>query len=135
MFFFIKNKFNFQIFISYLGIFPFIFVLLDDLIFKFFFINLLKDFIFIYTLIIITFIGAIRWKINNKLNIYEMLFILAPSLISTFLIITYLLKFNINFLFLLIMIFLVMQLLADFIFYKLNSFEKFFFIMFAYLSH
>ena len=124
-----KFSFNFQVIISYVGIIPFILVLLDSSIFNIFFTKLLKDFIFFYTLIIFTFIGAMRWSLKNKSNNYEVLFGFFPSLISTFLIIFYLFSFDIDFIFFLVIIFLFVQLFIDFIFYKYDFIEKNFFYM------
>ena len=126
---FFKNLLNLQVFISYIGISPFIFILFDINFFNIFSINLLKDFIFLYVLIIITFIGAIRWNFVVKSNIYSTLFGFLPSLIATFFIILYLSNLNINFIFSLVLLFLIIQLLGDFIFYRYNNFEKNFFLV------
>lgn len=116
-----KNNFNLQILISYLGIFPFIIILIDIHVFGIFYINLLKDFIFFYTLLIFTFVGAVHWNFVDKPNTYQILFGFCPSLISVFLIVCYLMNSNINFLIFLVLIFLVLQLVGDFIFYKFNG--------------
>ena len=115
---FFKNNFNLQIFISYSGIIPFIYILFDISLFNIFTLDLIKDFIFFYTLIISTFIGAMRWGLVKLSNIYEVLFGFFPSLLATFLIIFYLHNININFILFLILAFLIIQLFGDFIFYK-----------------
>ena len=128
MFNFLKNNFNFQFAISYLGVFPFIFVLCDIIIFNIYNLNLLKDFIFFYILIIFTFIGASRWSFVNKSNNFEVLAGFLPSLISTILIIFYLLGHPIKYMLLITIILLTIQLIVDYIFSKFNLSENFFFI-------
>ena len=124
-----KKNFNLQFFISYLGIFPFIFILLDIHIFNIFIISLLKEFILIYTLLIFTFIGATRWNYVNGLSFFEIFFGFLPSMISAFLIILYLLKFDMNLILSFIIFLLIIQLIVDFVFYKYNFSEKNFFFV------
>ena len=119
-----KEGFNLQAVFSYLGIFPFCFIILDIYLFNIFFINLLKDFIFFYSLIIFTFIGAIRWNFKNIASPYEIFFGFMPSLLGTFLIIIYLLNLDINFLLSIIVLCLILQLFIDYVFYKYNFNEK-----------
>ena len=122
-----KFFFNFQVIISYFGLIPFILVLLDAYIFNIFLIKSLKDFIFFYTLIIFTFIGAMRWSLKDKSNKNEVFFGFLPSLISTILIILQLFIYNINIMLILVVIFLFLQLFVDFLFYKYNFIEKYFY--------
>ena len=124
----LKKKINFQIIISYLGLFPPFLILLDFSIFNIFLISFLKDFIFFYLLIIFSFIGAIRWNYSNVPNNFEVLFGFIPSLVSTFLIFFYLLDFSINTLLFFIWVFYIVQLIIDFFFYKSNHLEKSFFL-------
>ena len=123
----LTTKFNFQVFISYLGIFPFFLVLIDVLIFNLFNKNVLKDFIFFYTLLIFVFIGAIRWDLVKILNIRQIIFGFLPSLFSTFLILFYLINHNTRLLFIMLIFLLNIQLFGDFLSYKSNRLEKFFF--------
>ena len=122
-----KKHINFQVLISYFGISPFIIILLDIHLFNMFLISLLKEFIFFYTLLIFTFIGAMRWDLNGKSNNYEILLGFIPSLLSTFLIFIYLLGFNRDIIFLFLFAFISLQLLVDFIFSKYNYYETPFF--------
>ena len=67
-------KDKFQIFLSYLGLLPFIYILLDIQFFQLFSLILLKDLSIYYSLIIITFIGAMRWSFRNDSKLYEILY-------------------------------------------------------------
>ena len=122
-----KREVNIKLFISYIGILPFFITLLDLIFLNFFPFHLLKDFIFFYTLIIFTFIGAMRWNFYKNSNTLRILYGFIPSLISTFLIMFKLLNFNLLLGFLLINLCLILQLFCDFIFCKKNDVEKHFF--------
>lgn len=125
----VNKNFNLQYIISYLGILPFIYISIDIFFFNIFALFFLKDFIIYYSLIIFTFIGAMRWsfyQISDPLNI---LYGFLPSFISTFLILFNLLNYNKNLLLLYIFLFFILQLIGDVIFNKQNnSFENIFFI-------
>lgn len=123
-----KNFFDLQFLISYLGICPFIYVLLDIIFLNIFSIELLKNFIIFYTFIIISFIGAMRWEYKKNSDLLSIFYGFVPSLFSTILIILNLLDFNKNLIFLFLFIFLNLQLLIDFIFYKKDANEAFFFL-------
>jgi hypothetical protein len=121
------KEFGLIFLISYLGILPLILVFIDINIINFFKITLLKEFIFFYTLIIFTFIGAMRWNFYKNSNTLRILYGFIPSLISTFLIMFKLLNFNLLLGFLLVNLCLILQLFCDFIFCKKNDVEKHFF--------
>ena len=121
-----NKNFNFQILMSYSGIISFIFIIIDINLFNIFIINLLKEFVFFYILLIFTFIGAMRWNFEVKSNIHEILFGLIPNLCSTCLIISYLFNYNINFILFIVIIFLCIQLLGDYIYIRINSQQIFF---------
>ena len=121
------KKYNLQLSISYLGILPFIFVLVDHHIIKLFSLHFLKDFIIFYTLIIFTFIGAMRWDFDANSNYLNIIYGFCPSLISFFFIICNLLQFNKDLILSLILICLILQLIFDFIFYKIDHMEFFFY--------
>ena len=123
----IYKHFNYHILLSYFGILPFIFIVLDINIFNIFDINFLKDFIIYYSLLIFTFVGAIRWNFNNTLSLGELLCGFLPSLLSTILILINLLKFNQSLILFFIFILLFSQLFSDFLFYKKNIKEFFYF--------
>ena len=119
------KRINLQFMISYLGLLPIILVFADFLFFKFFFSEFLKDFLIFYSLLIFTFIGAIRWNLEIKQKLMNILFSFVPSLISTFLILLTLLEYNKNNIIISIIFFLILQLFFDF-FYISNKLEKIF---------
>ena len=121
------KRINYQFLISYFGLIPFIFIFVDSFFLNFFSIKLLKDFLILYSLTILTFIGAIRWSFEKKQNLVTILFGFLPSAISTFLIFIYLLEYNTNKIILLIIFFLIFQLFIDF-FYINNKSEQIFYL-------
>ena len=123
----LKKKYLLQTTISYLGILPFIFILLDLHIFSYFSIHFLKDFIIFYTLMIFSFIGAMRWNFNNESKIIKIIYGFIPSLLSTLLIFFNLVNINKNLILFCLVVLIVFQLIGDLIFYKIDSGEKFIF--------
>lgn len=123
----ISKKFNLKFFISYLGILPFFFILLDFHITSLFIKDLLKEFAILYILIIFSFIGAMRWSFNENTNSLNILYGFFPSFLSTILISLYLLNYNKDKIFLIIFILFFFQLIGDYFFIKKNINEKIFF--------
>ena len=80
-------KLNLQYLLSYLGILPYFFLLLDKYLLIQIETEVRVNFIIYYTLIIIVFIGSINWnlekKILNRLVVYGFL----PSICATLIII------------------------------------------------
>tara|TARA_Y100000590_G_C15725343_1_gene1015021 strand:+ start:1106 stop:1552 length:447 start_codon:yes stop_codon:yes gene_type:complete len=125
---FLSTKlFNFQVILSYLGLLPFIYVLLDIHIINIFLINILKDFIIYYTLLIFTFIGAMRWNFKILNNQFLILYGFIPSLTSTILIVFYIISKNQNMSLFLILVLLLFQIFFDFLISRNNNKEKPFF--------
>jgi len=120
------KKTNLQFLISYLGLFPFVCVFFDIFLFNLFSISLLKNFTIFYTLLIFTYIGAMKWSFEKKLKPLIVLYGSFPSIISTFLIFFNLLGYNKNIILILIVHSLILQLILDFYFLH-NKIEKFFF--------
>ena len=125
-------KINLQYCISYLGIMPYCFILIDRYIFFEIEKEISTNFILYYTLIISVFIGSINWnllkKISNTLIVYGFL----PSFFSIIIIILNLYSFNTSLLFLSLIILLVGQLFFDYvlIFKKLINKNAFYFLRF-----
>ena len=109
------NRINFQFLISYLGVVPFLIILFD----KFFLFqlesNITKDFIIFYSLIIFVFIGALHWDFKNKLSPKLIFLGFMPSLMTVFIILLFLYSYEVLFL---IIIFYLIQLIADKFIYK-----------------
>ena len=117
-------KLNLQFVISYLGLFPFIFMLLNK--YYFFLINeeISHDFIIHYCNIIIVFIGAINWNLDKKINNLKAIYGFIPSLFALIITILNLYNYNINNLIVTIMLFYFLQLFCDYFFlykYKTNK--------------
>ncbi len=117
-------KLNLQFVISYLGLFPFIFMLLNK--YYFFLINeeISHNFIIHYCNIIIVFIGAINWNLDKKINNLKAIYGFIPSLFALIITILNLYNYNINNLIVTIMLFYFLQLFCDYFFlykYKTNK--------------
>ena len=117
-------KLNLQYVISYLGLFPFIFMLLNK--YYFFLINeeISHNFIIHYCNIIIVFIGAINWNLDKKINNLKAIYGFIPSLFALIITILNLYNYNINNLIVTIILFYFLQLFCDYFFlykYKTNK--------------
>ena len=118
----ITRKFDLQIFISYLGLSPYFFLIIDINLFNFFSESFLKNFTIFYSLLIFSFIGSMRWSFESIVNKYKIIYGFVPSLISTIIITLTLLDQNRNFILCLVVLCLFIQLIFDFIISK-NTFE------------
>ena len=121
---------NLQFIISYFGLIPYIYSLID----KYLFLNIeeeiLYNFILYYTLIISVFIGSINWNLQSKVPNHLIIYGFIPTVYSLILIILNLYSYNIKILFLLSIILLISQLFFDFIliFANLRNKKVFYFL-------
>ena len=121
---------NLQYIISYFGLIPYIYLLID----KYLFLNIeeeiLYNFILYYTLIISVFIGSINWNLQSKVPNHLIIYGFIPTVYSLILIILNLYSYNIKILFLLSIILLISQLFFDFIliFVNLRNKKVFYFL-------
>ena len=121
---------NLQYIISYFGLIPYIYLLID----KYLFLNIeeeiLYNFILYYTLIISVFIGSINWNLQSKVPNHLIIYGFIPTVYSLILIILNLYSYNIRILFLLSIILLISQLFFDFIliFANLKNKKVFYFL-------
>ncbi len=106
---------NFQFVISYLGLFPFLIILLDKIFFKYFDITIIREFSFFYSLIIFVFIGAVNWNLRQKISTTSIFLGFFPSLVSVFLIVMFLFSYKVIFY---LITFLIFQLVLDNFNYK-----------------
>ena len=109
------SRINLQLLLSYLGLLPFLFIILDKFFFNLFNPYLLNDFSILYSIIIFVFIGALNWNLVENISFKKIIIGFYPSLFSVFMIILYLLSFDILF-FITILFFF--QLLLDKSLYK-----------------
>ena len=121
------KKINLQFVFSYLGLLPFLIILLDNFFFKILNANIVKDFLIFYSIIIFVFIGAINWNLKKNISFIIVLIGFMPSFSSVLFIIMFLNSYEIiNYLIVLFII----QLISDgyiyrkknnkFVFYKLR---------------
>ena len=121
------KKINLQFVLSYLGLLPFLIILLDNFFFKILNANIVKDFLIFYSIIIFVFIGAINWNLKKNISFIVVLIGFMPSFSSVLIIIMFLNSYEIiNYLIVLFII----QLISDgyiyrkknnkFVFYKLR---------------
>ena len=113
------KKINFQFLLSYLGLLPFLTILLDKFFFKSLEYNIVNDFSIFYSIIIFVFIGAVNW--NLKKNISNLIIFIGfmPSLASVLIIVMFLYSYQvINYL---IILFIIQLILDNFIYKKKND--------------
>ena len=113
------KKINFQFVLSYLGLFPFLVILLDYFFFKILESNIVKDFFIFYSLIIFVFIGAVNWNLKENISLLIIFIGFMPSLASVLIIVMFLYSFEvINYL---IILFIVQLILDNFIYREKND--------------
>ena len=117
-------KTNLQYIISYLGLIPYSLIFLDK---YFFYIEeeIIFNFIVYYTLTIIVFIGSEKWNLQKKIPNHLIIYGFLPSLFAIFIIILNLYSYDISKLFLYLAIFLMTQLIFDYILIYAKSGKKY----------
>ena len=80
---------------SYLGLLPFLIILLDNFFFKILNANIVKDFFIFYSIIIFVFIGAINWNLKKNISFIIVLIGIMPSFSSVLIIIMFLNSYEI----------------------------------------
>ena len=113
------KKINLQFVLSYLGLFPFLFILIDNFFFKFLSFSIVKDFLIFYSIIIFVFIGAVNWNLKKDISLIIVFIGLMPSFASALIIVMFLYSYEvINYL---IIIFIIQLILDNFIYIEKNS--------------
>ena len=117
-------KTNLQYIISYLGLIPYSLIFLDK---YFFYIEeeIIFNFIVYYTLTIIVFIGSEKWNLQKKIPNHLIVYGFLPSLFAILIIILNLYSYDISKLFLYLAIFLMTQLIFDYILIYAKSGKKY----------
>jgi hypothetical protein len=109
------KKINFQFVLSYLGLFPFLVILLDYFFFKILNSNIVKDFFIFYSLIIFVFIGAVNWNLKKNISLLIVFIGFMPSFASVLIIVMFLYSYDvINYL----IILFIVQLTLDYFIYR-----------------
>ena len=118
------KKINLQFILSYLGLFPFLIILLNNFFFNILNINIVKDFSIFYSIIIFVFIGAINWNLKKNVPIIIVLIGFIPSFFSVLILIMFLNSYEvINYLIFLFII----QLIVDSFIYREKNYRFIFF--------
>ena len=118
------KKINFQFVLSYLGLFPFLVILLDYFFFKILDSKIVKDFFILYSLIIFVFIGAVNWNLKKNISLIVLFIGFMPSFVSVLMIIMFLYSYEvINYLIILFII----QLILDNFIYKEKNYRPIFY--------
>ena len=113
------KKINLQFVLSYLGLFPFLIILLNNFYFNILNINIVKDFSIFYSIIIFVFIGAINWNLTKNVPIIIVLIGFMPSLFSVLILIMFLNSYEvINYL---IFLFIIQLTVDSFIYREKNN--------------
>ncbi len=103
---------NIKYFISYLGLVPFIFLIIDGYFLGMLDISFITSLSIMMACIIFTFIGAYNWDFENDNPILE-IYGFIPSLLSMILLILDIFRFNQVVLIYLLIAFLLLQLIID----------------------
>ena len=109
-------NFVIQCLISYLGLLPYFYLLIDLYFIEMLSPEIIYDIMLYNTLIIFTFIGAINWDFKKN-NIIYTIYGFIPSLIAFFIMVLNVLNYEKYFLFSAIIIFLLLQLFIDYLLY------------------
>ena len=113
------KKINLQFVLSYLGLFPFLIILLNNFFFNILNINIVKDFSIFYSIIIFVFIGAINWNLKKNVPIIIVLIGFMPSLFSVLILIMFLNSYEvINYL---IFLFIIQLTVDRFVYREKNN--------------
>ena len=113
-------NFIIQCLISYLGLLPYFYLLIDLYFIEMLSPEIIYDVMLYNTLIIFTFIGAINWDFKKN-NIIYTIYGFIPSLIAFFIMVLNVLNYEKYFLFSAIIIFLLLQLFIDYLLYLNNK--------------
>ena len=109
-------NFLIQCLISYLGLLPYFYLLIDLYFIEMLSPEIIYDVMLYNTLIIFTFIGAINWDFKKN-NVIYTIYGFIPSLIAFFIMVLNVLNYEKYFLFSAIIIFLLLQLFIDYLLY------------------
>ena len=90
------KKINIQFVLSYLGLFPFLVILLDYFFFKILETNIVKDFLIFYSIIIFVFIGAVNWNLKKNISLIIVLIGFMPSFASALIILMFLYSYKVT---------------------------------------
>ena len=124
------KKLNLQYLLSYFGLVPYCYIILD----KYFFFQIkeeiITDFLIYYTLLILVFIGSTNWNLNILIKNHIALFGFIPSLLATIIIFVNLYNYNSSHIISFLIFVLAIQLfLENILIYNEKSFKKTFYFI------
>ncbi len=117
-------KLNLQYLISYLGLLPFISIIINKYFLFQFSREISENFTVYYTIIIIVFIGAINWNLLDNVSNLKVLYGFISSLFGLFIIILNLSNINFNLIVIILIFFLFFQIVFEYFFIYLNIFNN-----------
>ena len=123
---------NLQHVISYFGIFPYLFIIIDRFFLHYMDNNTQTNFIIFYSIIVFVFIGSTNWDLTKKISIIRALYGFLPSFFSVFFILLYLYDYNI--ITLLIISFFLQLIIDYYLVYDLQVNKIIFFLLRVPLS-
>ena len=126
------KTFNLQHVISYFGIFPYLFIIIDRFFLHYMDNNTQTNFIIFYSIIVFVFIGSTNWDLTKKISIIRALYGCLPSFFSVFFILLYLYDYNI--ITLLIISFFLQLIIDYYLVYDLQVNKIIFFLLRVPLS-
>ena len=108
------QKINFQYFFSYLGLIPFIIILINKYYFSIVDDEFSVNFTIYYTIVISVFIGSANWNLNENINTKIVIYGFIPSIFAVGIIILNLINFNPQYLIIFLILILFLQLIFDY---------------------
>ena len=126
------QKINFQYFFSYLGLIPFIIILINKYYFSIVDDEFSVNFTIYYTIVISVFIGSANWNLNENINTKIVIYGFIPSIFAVGIIILNLINFNSQYLIIFLILILFLQLIFDYylIYSKLLVKTSFYYLRF-----
>ncbi len=118
------HRFNLQYLFSYLGLIPFIFIIFN----KYFLLQINQEisnnFVVYYSILIIVFIGALNWNLDEKVSNLKIIYGFLPSLFGVCVIIMNLYTYDFDIIINILILFFMLQLGFDYFFINLKKFNK-----------
>ena len=122
------KKFDLQYIFSYLGILPYLILLIDKTFFAQIQINIINDFYIYYSLIIFVFIGAINWSFKENVFSFQIIYGFIPSIFAVIVLILHIYKLSFLGITFSVVFFLIFQLIIDYyLMYDLYRSKSFFY--------
>ena len=109
-----SKKFDLQYIFSYLGILPYLILLIDKTFFAQIQINIINDFYIYYSLFIFVFIGAINWSFKENVSSFQITYGFIPSIFAVIVLILHIYKLNFLGVTFFLVFILIFQLIIDY---------------------